>query len=56
MSESPYALPVEEFLDRTRVPVADQVETRTDHAAPDSGWGSSLDPYLDGGGGDADGD
>ncbi|NEK86741.1 hypothetical protein GCU60_13400 [Blastococcus saxobsidens] len=56
MSENPYALPVEEFLDRSRVPVADQVETQTGSAAPEGGWGSGLDPYLDGGGGDADGD
>ncbi|RZU32578.1 hypothetical protein [Blastococcus saxobsidens] len=56
MSESPYALPVEEFLDRTRVPVVDQVETRTEPRLPDPDWSTRLDPYLDGGGGDVDGD
>ena len=56
MSENPYALPVEEFLDRNRVPVADQVETQTDPVAPDGGWGSGLDPYLGSGAGDVDGD
>ena len=54
MSESPYALPLEEFAARWRVPVTEQTEG---HAGPatttDLDWGSAHLPG--GGGGAADG-
>ena len=34
MSENPYAIPVEELVGRTRVPVTDQVEVQIDPAGP----------------------
>lgn len=56
MSESPYAIPVEDLLAAARVPESDRVETRTEARLPDPDWSMGPDPYLDGGGGDADGD
>ena len=55
MSESPYAIPVEELVDSARVPEAEQVETRTEYRLPDSDWSDGLNPYGDGMCGDADG-
>jgi hypothetical protein len=55
MTESPYAIPVEEFVARTRVPVTDQVEVQSEPEHP-ADWSPGALPYGDGMSGDADGD
>ncbi len=55
MSESPYAIPVEDLVDSARVPVAEQVVEQPDRRlVSDSPAGPN--PYGDGMAGDADGD
>ena len=58
MTENPYAIPVEEFLARTRVPVTDQVELHVEPQTPPADASSGTGLYGDGDGasGDADGD
>ena len=56
MTENPYAIPVEEFVARTRVPVPDQVEVQAEPHQPGSDWSAGVNPYGDGMAGDADGD
>jgi hypothetical protein len=52
MSESPYAVPVEDFLRTTRVPTSEQVVEQAVPAAPPVDWSSGV---PDGDGCDADG-
>jgi hypothetical protein len=53
MTESPYAIPEEEFLRTVRVPFADQVEVQDEAlVAPD--WSSGALMYPDGTAGGAD--
>ena len=54
MSESPYAMPVEEFLRTTRVPAAELVVEQPPLAVPPADWSSGV-PLGDGGC-DADGE
>jgi len=56
MSESPYAIPVEDLLASARVPQADQVEVQGEPAPPEPVGSGEFLRYADGGGGDADGD
>jgi hypothetical protein len=56
MTTSPYAIPVESLVDRTRVPVAEQVEGQSEHpAAPGIPYPGAI-PWADGMAGDADGE
>ena len=55
MTESPYAIPVEDLVDSARVPVAEQlVELPERRATDDRSHGPH--PYGDGMSGDADGE
>ena len=56
MSESPYAIPVEDLVASAQVDVAHQIEEQAEprQLAPDPSAG--IGPYADGMGGDADGD
>jgi len=56
MSESPYAIRVEDLVASARVDVVHQVEEQAEPrpVAPD--WSTGVAPYADGTGGDADGD
>jgi hypothetical protein len=55
MTDSPYAIPVEDLVDSVRVPVAEQVSEQPEiRPVPDS-WAGPI-PYADGMGGDADGE
>ena len=56
MTENRFAVPLEEFEARSRVPVVDQVEVQPELRHPPAGWAADGLPYADGGGGDADGD
>jgi hypothetical protein len=55
MTANPYAIPVEELESRVRVPADVQVEVQAEPypAVVDN---PALHPFLDGGGGDVDGD
>ena len=56
MTDSPYAIPVEDLVAGARIPPADQVEVQP---LPEAGRGdrsSAPYPYGDGAGGDVDGD
>jgi hypothetical protein len=56
MTTSPYAIPVEDLVDRTRVPVAEQVEGQGEHrAVPGSPYPGPIS-WADGMAGDAGGD
>lgn len=55
MTESPYAIPVEDLVDNARVPVAEQVVEQPERRlVPDPPAGPH--PYGDGMSGDADGE
>jgi hypothetical protein len=56
MSDSPYAIPVEDLVASAQVDVVHQVEEQAEPrpVAPD--WSSGVAPFADGMGGDADGD
>ena len=55
MSESPYAMPVEELVASAQVAAVDQVEEQAEpRVVPD--WSSGVIPYADDMSGDADGD
>jgi len=56
MTESRYAIPVEDLVAAARVPDADQVEVRAEPPQPGTGWSVDSLPYGDGTGSDADGD
>jgi hypothetical protein len=56
MTENPYAIPVDELVGRTRVPVTDQVEVRSEPQGPPAGWSADPAAFGDGAGGDADGE
>jgi hypothetical protein len=56
MTTSPYAIPVEELVDGTRVPVAEQVEGQGEHRAVPANSFPGPIPWADGMAGDADGD
>jgi hypothetical protein len=56
MAENPYAIPVEEFVARARVPVVDQAELRPELQQPPADWSTGVASYGDGDGGDADGE
>ena len=56
MTENPYAIPVEDLVARTQVPVIDQVEVQSEPRQPGSDWSAGVNPYGDGMSGDADGD
>ena len=55
MSESPYAMPLQDLVTSAKVDVVDQVEEQAEPrlGAPD--WSSAVSPYADGMD-DADGD
>ncbi len=55
MTESPYAIPVDELVPRARVPVTEQVEVQAEprHPAVDP---AGVLPHGDGMSGDAEGD
>ncbi|WP_448616078.1 hypothetical protein [Modestobacter sp. URMC 112] len=55
MTDSPYAIPVDDLVAGARTDRSEQVEV---HPVPEAGpraWSPGPDPYLSGGG-DADGD
>ena len=55
MSESPYAIPVEDLVAGAQFDVVHQVEEQAEpRVVPD--WSSGVLPYADGMSGDADGD
>jgi hypothetical protein len=54
VSESPYAVPVEDLVASARVDVAHQVEEQAEPRLVPADWTPVL--YADGMGGDADGD
>jgi hypothetical protein len=55
MTDSPYAIPVEDLLASARVPVAQQVVEQPEvRPVPDT-WAGPI-PYADGMAGDADGE
>jgi len=56
MTENPYAIPMDEFVARTRVAVSDQVEVQAEPQQPPGDWSTGVNPYGDGMSGDADGD
>ena len=56
MSESPYAIPVDDLLAGARVPVADQVEGQAEPYPPEPAVSHGFLRFADGGGGDVDGD
>jgi hypothetical protein len=56
MSESPYAIPVDDLLASARVPAADQIEVQAEPRPPEPGVLHGFLRFADGGGGDADGD
>ena len=56
MSESPYAIPVDDLLAGVHVPQAEQVEMRAEPRQPEPAWSAEFLRHADGGGGDADGD
>jgi hypothetical protein len=55
MSESPYAIPVEDLVDSARVPLTAQVEEQPERRFFGGEPGSPL-PWADGMSGDADGE
>ena len=55
MSESPYAIPDDELVQPARVPVAEQVEIRSE-PRPDATVWTGPNPVGDGASGDADGE
>jgi hypothetical protein len=56
MTDSPYAIPVEDLVDSIRVPLARQVEGQTEHhAVPGESFPGPL-LWADGIAGDADGE
>jgi hypothetical protein len=55
MTESPYAMSVDDLVDSARVPVAEQVVEQPEPRPVHDSWGGPL-PYADGMGGDADGE
>ena len=56
MTQSPYAIPVEDLVDGVRVPVADQVEAQGEHRAVPGDPSTGPIPWADGMTGDADGE
>jgi hypothetical protein len=56
MSESRYAIPLEDLVAAARVPEADQVEVQAEPPQPGTGWSADPQPYGDGTGSDVDGD
>jgi hypothetical protein len=56
MSESPYAIPVDDLVASAKVDVIDQVEEQAEPRLGSSDWSSGVSPYADGMAGDADGD
>jgi hypothetical protein len=55
MSESPYAIPEDDLVDRVRVPVAEQVELQSEPRPDATAW-TGPNPFGDGELGDADAD
>ena len=55
MTESPYAIPVEDLVDSARVPLAAQLEEQPEVRPVPDPWAGSI-PYGDGMAGDADGE
>jgi hypothetical protein len=56
MSESPYAIPVEDLVASAQVDVSRQVEEQAELRTVVPAWTVGPGPYADGMGGDADGD
>lgn len=56
MSESPYAIPVEDLVTSAKIDVVDQVEEQAQPRLGSPDWSSAVSPYADGMAGDADGD
>jgi hypothetical protein len=55
MSESPYAIPEDDLVERARVPIAEQVEIASE-PRPDAGVWTGPNPFGDATIGDADSD
>ena len=56
MTDSPYAIPVEDLVAGARVARTEQVELQSLPEAGRGDWSPGPHPYGDGAGGDVDGD
>jgi len=56
MSESPYAIPVEDLVASARIPRTEQVEIQGEAPRPEPDRSGGFLRYADGAGGDADGE
>ena len=56
MTDSRYAIPVDELVSSARVEAGDQVEEHAQPALGPPDWSTGIHPYGDGMGTDADGD
>ncbi|SNR54876.1 hypothetical protein [Blastococcus mobilis] len=52
MTANPYAVPVDQFVARARVPLVDQVELQPEAQQPPADWSTDVVTY----GGDVDGE
>ena len=56
MTDSPYAVPIDDLIAGARIARSEQVEMHPAPVAGPAAWSTAPDRYLDGGGGDADGE
>ena len=56
MTDNRFRVPADELYVSAHVSADEQIEVQAEPEQPPGNWSTGLQPWLDGGGGDADGD